>query len=73
MHVGLLLFPSPTGPAAMAQMAEQMGSASVVHADTRCRTPGGLEPAHARRSRGGAPAGVAARRELRALRAGREE
>jgi 5,10-methylenetetrahydromethanopterin reductase len=39
MDVGLLLFPSPTGSAAMARNAEQMGFSSVVHADTQCLTP----------------------------------
>ncbi len=39
MDMGLLLFPSPTGSAAMAQRAEQMGFSSVVYADTQCLTP----------------------------------
>jgi 5,10-methylenetetrahydromethanopterin reductase len=39
MKMGLLMFPSPTGSAAMAQMAEQLGFSSVVYADTQCLTP----------------------------------
>ena len=39
MDMGLLMFPSPTGSAAMAQTAEQMGFSSVVFADTQCLTP----------------------------------
>lgn len=39
MDVGLLMFPSPSGSAGMAQMAEQMGFRSIVFADTQCLTP----------------------------------
>ena len=39
MKLGLLMFPSPTGSAAMAQMAEQLGFSSIVYADTQCLTP----------------------------------
>ncbi|MBW2281556.1 MAG: LLM class flavin-dependent oxidoreductase, partial [Deltaproteobacteria bacterium] len=39
MEMGLLMFPSPTGSAAMAQTAEELGFGSVVYADTQCLTP----------------------------------
>ena len=39
MEMGLLMFPSPTGSAAMAQMVEQLGFSSLVFADTQCLTP----------------------------------
>ena len=39
MKMGLLMFPSPTGSAAMAQMAERLGFDSIVFADTQCVTP----------------------------------
>lgn len=39
MKVGLLMFPSPTGSAAMAQLAENLGFHSLVFADTQCLTP----------------------------------
>ena len=39
MDMGLLLFPSPGGSAAMAQRAEQLGFSSLVFADTQCLTP----------------------------------
>jgi 5,10-methylenetetrahydromethanopterin reductase len=39
MEMGLLMFPSPTGSAAIAQMAEQLGFDSIVYADTQCLTP----------------------------------
>ena len=39
METGLLMFPNPTGSAAMAQMAEQLGFSSMVFADTQCLTP----------------------------------
>lgn len=39
MEMGLLMFPSPTGSAGMAQTAEQLGFDSLVFADTQCLTP----------------------------------
>ena len=39
METGLLMFPSPGGTAGMAQMAEALGFASLVFADTQCLTP----------------------------------
>lgn len=39
MDLGLLMFPSPTGSAAAAQSAEQLGFSSIVYADTQCLTP----------------------------------
>ena len=39
MQLGLLLFPSPTGSAGAARMAEQLGFNSLVFADTQCVTP----------------------------------
>jgi len=39
MKIGLLMFPHPTQTVAMAKMAEQLGFASVVYADTQCLTP----------------------------------
>ena len=39
MEMGLLMFPSPAGSADMARMAEQLGFASLVFADTQCLTP----------------------------------
>jgi 5,10-methylenetetrahydromethanopterin reductase len=39
MKMGLLMFPNPTGSAAMAQTAEQLGFDSLVFADTQCLTP----------------------------------
>lgn len=39
MELGLLMFPSPYGSAAMAQTAEQLGFHSMVFADTQCLTP----------------------------------
>jgi len=39
MKVGLLMFPSPTGSASMAQLAEGLGFHSLVFADTQCLTP----------------------------------
>ena len=35
MEMGLLMFPSPTGSAEMAQTAEQLGFDSLVFADTQ--------------------------------------
>ncbi len=39
MELGLLMFPSPTGSADMARMAEGLGFRSLVFADTQCLTP----------------------------------
>lgn len=39
MQLGLLSFPSPGGSANTARMAEQLGFASMVFADTQCLTP----------------------------------
>ena len=39
MDLGILTFPSPTGSADMARMAEQLGFHSMVFADTQCLTP----------------------------------
>jgi 5,10-methylenetetrahydromethanopterin reductase len=39
MQIGLLMFPSPTGSAGAARMAEQLGFDSLVFADTQCLTP----------------------------------
>jgi 5,10-methylenetetrahydromethanopterin reductase len=39
MQLGLLMFPSATGSAGAARMAEQFGFDSVVFADTQCLTP----------------------------------
>ena len=39
MKMGLLMFPSPTGSAAMGSMVEALGFDSIVFADTQCLTP----------------------------------
>ncbi|MCH2170427.1 LLM class flavin-dependent oxidoreductase [Myxococcota bacterium] len=39
MKLGLLMFPSPTGSAGMAKLAEGLGFRSLVFADTQCLTP----------------------------------
>jgi 5,10-methylenetetrahydromethanopterin reductase len=39
MDMGILMFPSPTGSADLARMAEQLGFQSLVFADTQCLTP----------------------------------
>ena len=39
MKLGLLMFPSPTGSAGMAQLVEGLGFRSLVFADTQCLTP----------------------------------
>ncbi len=39
MQMGLLMFPNPAGSAGMGEMAEQLGFASLVFADTQCLTP----------------------------------
>ncbi|MCH2187686.1 LLM class flavin-dependent oxidoreductase [Myxococcota bacterium] len=39
MEMGLLMFPSPTGSAGMAQLVEGLGLQSLVFADTQCLTP----------------------------------
>ena len=39
MELGILMFPSPTGSADMARMAEGLGFRSLVFADTQCLTP----------------------------------
>ncbi len=39
MEIGLLMFPSPTGTAVVAQNAERLGFDSIVYADTQCLTP----------------------------------